>query len=117
MTRDEFNALPDGTVVESTYGTQLIKIGERGAYTNGDAKVRWVGILDHDLNGMTVVSTPALPTLEDADVVRDDDGGLWARGQEGWMEQDDLYTSLPESDDTLTTKYGPITILVPGPRA
>lgn len=111
MTRDEFNALPDGSVVQ-------LKSGEQFRVQDGRLwSVVWTPMIDNNLDGMSVVSTPALPTLEDADVVRDDDGGLWARGQEGWMEQDDLYTSLPESDDTLTTKYGPITILVPGPRA
>ena len=64
MTREEFNKLPDGTIIATALGNQCILAGGRGLYTTLDRAgqtVRWVEFGDDDLAGMTVVSTPAPP--------------------------------------------------------
>lgn len=64
LTREEFDKLPDGTIIATALGNQYILAGGRGLYTTLDRAgqtVRWVEFGDDDLAGMTVVSTPAPP--------------------------------------------------------
>lgn len=78
MTRDEFDALPDGTVLE-VYNSQSVKVGNRGAYTDSDRKVGWVQITDHDLLRLSVVSTPPAPTLDEVHHLLVDGRDYWRR--------------------------------------
>ncbi len=59
LTRDEFNKLPDGTVVKP-YDIEFVKIGDQLGYSV-DGVFQWLDLTDDDLAGMTVVSTPAPP--------------------------------------------------------
>ena len=64
LTRDEFDKLPDGTIIATALGNQYILAGGRGYYTTNDRPtqtVRWVEFGDDDLANVTVVSTPAPP--------------------------------------------------------
>lgn len=61
LTRDEFDALPDGTIIATALGNQYVIAGGRGYYTTDDRDhqtVRWIGIDDRDLETMTVVEVP-----------------------------------------------------------
>lgn len=61
LTRDEFDALPDGTIIATPLGNQYVIAGGRGYYTTDDRDhqtVRWIGIDDRDLETMTVVEVP-----------------------------------------------------------
>lgn len=107
MTRDEFDQLPDGTIVELGDGDQLRRL-------NGQwwEQLKWDPHTDV-LANMTVVSTPAAPTLDDADVVRDKRGGIWVKSPNGWGSGPSV---LLVTDDELLTQFGPLTPLLPGPQ-
>ena len=114
LTRGEFDALPDGSVVESRCGTQLVKIGTVGAYTNSDCKVQWVSPCDSDLADLTVVSTTAPPPLDSVRWVRDKYTDLWGRlGNDTWLSLDD---GSEVSTAELLSQYGPIAPLISGPQ-
>lgn len=113
MTRDEFNALPDGSVVRLDDSIEYIKVGNRLGLTNHFDRVAWLRLDDQSLANMTVVSTPAAPTLDDADVVRDKRGGIWVKSPNGWGSGASV---LLVTDDELLTQFGPLTPLLPGPR-
>lgn len=113
MIRDEFDALPDGSVVRLDDSIEYIKVGNRLGLTNHFDRVAWLRLDDQSLANMTVVSTPAAPTLDDADVVRDKRGGIWVKSPNGWGSGASV---LLVTDDELLTQFGPLTPLLPGPR-
>lgn len=117
MTRDEFNALPDGSVVRTRHDTQLVKVGVVGGYTDSYGKVRWVSLSDHELEGLSVVSTPPAPTLDDVDVVLSDAGWIWKHDGYGWQRlvpDGRQFRSVPTCE--LENQVGPLTPLLPGPQ-
>lgn len=117
LTRDEFNALPDGSVVRTRHDTQLVKVGVVGGYTDSYGKVRWVSLSDHELEGLSVVSTPPAPTLDDVDVVLSDAGWIWKHDGYGWQRlvpDGRQFRSVPTCE--LENQVGPLTPLLPGPQ-
>lgn len=115
MTRDEFNALPDGSVVRLDDSIEYIKVGNRLGLTNHFDRVAWLRLDDQSLPDMTVVSTPAAPTLDDVDVVRSDAGWIWKHDGYGWQRlvpDGRQFRSVPTCE--LENQVGPLTPLLPG---
>ncbi len=115
LTREQFEALPDGSVVKP-YDIEYVKVGDRLAYThfNGHS-ISFADLADADLAGMTVVSTPAPPPLEKVHIVRDCGGAIWER----WRYRPGFWSmtnSAVITERDLIENYGPITPLIPGPQ-
>jgi len=111
MTREQFNQLPDGSVVQ-------LKSGEQFRVQDGRLwSVVWTPMIDNNLDGMSVVSTPPAPTptLDSVDVVRDRNGYIWELDDaKQWWVSHELCVYLPIS--TLRDEHGPLTPMVPGPQ-
>lgn len=115
MTRDEFNALPDGSVVRLDDSIEYIKVGNRLGLTNHFDRVAWLRLDDQSLPDMTVVSTPPAPTLDDVDVVLSDAGWIWKHDGYGWQRlvpDGGQFRSVPTCE--LENQVGPLTPLLPG---
>lgn len=116
MTRDEFNALPDGTVVRAADRIEYIKSGGSGGYSE-DERIVWFPFSDEDLIGMTVVSTPAPPTLDDVDFVRGASGIAYYRGVDSlWRNMSPESDPLKLLDIQMIENESPLTPLLPGPQ-
>lgn len=117
MTREQFDKLPDGTVVAVAFGVQfMVSGGMLWASDNSDAMVDRCAE-DDDLRRMKVVSTPAPPTLDDVDFVRGASGIGYYRGNDSlWRNMSRESDPLKLLDIQLIENESPLTPLLPGPQ-
>lgn len=116
LTREEFDALPDGSVVKVRDVEYIMFNGCVWWRTIG-GNVRSAVLEDEDIRDMTVVSTPAAPTLDDVDVVLSDAGWIWKHDGYGWQRlvpDGRQFRSVPTCE--LENQVGPLTPLLPGPQ-
>lgn len=110
MTREQFNQLPDGSVVQ-------LKSGEQFRVQDGRLwSVVWTPMIDNNLDGMSVVSTPEPPTLDDVARVVDAKTTVWERfGDDMWERANATDAAVIRTPDLLK-RFGPLTPLLPGPQ-
>lgn len=112
LTREQFDALPDGTVVKPANGYEYVKVGHRLGYSNFENySISFVVLADADLASMSVVSTPPAPTLDDAQFVLTDDGVWYRVDLDDWACRNSKLTTAE-----LRGIYPTAVILLPGPQ-
>lgn len=105
MTREQFNQLPDGSVVQSGFNERFVVIdGDIWALGGSPG-------IDSHLSTMSVVSTPPAPTLDDAQFVLTDDGVWYRVDLDDWACRNSKLTTAE-----LRGIYPTAVILLPGPQ-
>ena len=108
MTRDEFNALPDGTILD-VHGANVVKVRDLVYSVGPNDTLNPFRPHENWICEATVVFTPAQPTLEEVDYWLSEDD-IWQRTTAGWGSG---YTHITTEE---LLELAPLTPLLPGPQ-
>lgn len=119
LTRDQFDALPNGAHVQVGISEQFMIRGGllwKNYYDDGD-KMYGRRAYKDDLRDMFVISLPDPPNPADVDIFRDNSGHYWGRIPEHddrWINIDVPTRQSTILTDSLLKHRGPLTPMLPG---